>query len=371
MKLVETANYYMNIVIFATVLIVCILGALLYYFVKVRKVAASEERIDYGRFNRISSLEYCKFDDIISDGGKGLGGAGMIVMDSDTFITGIEVVGYNYDHASASERQRTMMNAIAFANIIEQPIQMRQTVEAIDISFNIDQFTKARNSLSRQLVELKSKYAELAMQIEGHREDEKVLSVILNNIESLDKQIVSTTWKIKEADEVIRYEKYLQEASYSTDRINQIMFSYHYNPDEFVEELTKEEIYIKAMTALSSKINIFSQALSGCGCSCRPLSADSLTGLIYRHMHPLSADRVKIGEIIDGNMEDLFITSDSLFDLEKERLGETGYMRFMEKEERSALDEKDEAISGMEDEIYALSEEIDAYDGLYFGSGEE
>ena len=156
-----------------------------------------------------------------------------------------------------------------------------------------------------------------------------------------------------------------------TDRINQIMFSYHYNPDEFVEELSREEIYIKAMTALSSKINIFGQALAGCGCSTRAISAQSLTSLIYRHMHPISADRVKIGDIIDGNMDDLFVTSDSLFDLERERLGETGYRRFMESEENARLDEKDEALQEMEDEIYALSGEIDAYDGLFFGGEEE
>ena len=154
MNIINTVNYYMNIIMVATVLIVAVLAALVFYFVKVRKVTAAEEHVNYDSFDRTSAMEYCKFDDIVSDDGTGLSGAGMIVINDNTFVTGIDVVGYNYSQASAGEQQRTMMGGIAFANIIEEKIQMRQTVEAIDIQFNIDQFLKAKEEEEKKLVEL-------------------------------------------------------------------------------------------------------------------------------------------------------------------------------------------------------------------------
>lgn len=361
MNIINQANYYMNIIIFATVLIVAILAALLYYFVKVKKVTAAEEHINYDAFNRWSIMEYCKFDDIVSDTGDVMTGAGMMVINENTFVTGIDVTGYNYNQAAAGEKQRTMMGGIAFATIIDQRIQMRQSVEAIDIQYNIDLFIAAREKETRRLVELRQQYQDIVLQSDNRKEDPELMDIILENISQLEKKIASCEWRIREADEVIAYEKILQKSSNSTNRINQIMFSFKYNPDEFTEELTREEIWMKAMNALMSKINIYSNALSNCGCSCRALNATQLTALIRRHMHPNTADSVDINEILSTEMETLFVTSNSLLELERERIGEADFLSQLAQAEETLKNESDAAASRIERELNFLEDRADAY----------
>ena len=67
MNIVELINYYMDIILVSTILIGAVFIALVYYLVMVKKVAATEEHIDYSSFNRESTMEYCKFDDIVAD----------------------------------------------------------------------------------------------------------------------------------------------------------------------------------------------------------------------------------------------------------------------------------------------------------------
>lgn len=361
MNILNIVNYYMNIVIFATILIVAILASLAFYFIKVKKVTAAEEHINYDYFDRESSMEYCKFDDIVSDDGTGLSGAGMIVIDGTTFVTGIDVVGYNYFHASAGEQQRTMMNGIAFANIIEEKIQMRQTVEAVDIQFNMDQFIKAKEEETRNLVELNQMYADTLMMAESQKNDMDVMDVLLERMETLQRKIASSEWKIQECEEIIRYEKILQEGANSINRINQVMFSYQYNPDEFTEELTKEEIYVKAMTALKSKIAIYSNSLANCGCSCKPLEALEIVELLRRHMHPNTADMVDVSELINVNLDTFCVSSSSLYDLCRERIGEEAYELMLQQAEQEQEEEILQAESRLESEMEDLESEVNGY----------
>lgn len=368
MKIIDAINYYMNILVVAVVLVVAIIIALMYYFIKVRRIAAAEEKLHYDSFDRRSVMEYIKFDDIISDSsGKGMNGAGMIVIDNMTFVAGIDVVGYNYAHASAAEKQQTMMNAIAFANTIEEPIQMRQTVEAIDIEFNISQFESARAELVREQSELERQYQDLYYQITSRDNDPGVKEVILENAERIEKRINSCKWKIKEADEVIRYEHKLQENTSQNDRVNQIMFSYHYNPSESTEELEPEEIQIKAMTALKTRIGVMSSSVAAIGCVCTPLSAEQLISLLHRHMHPNTADKISVNDVIESDSSMLCITSDSLFELERDRLGEEAFYAQLE----AAAQMYDESIlvseEAREEEIAAMQAEIRAYDEYIMG----
>lgn len=361
MNIINQVNYYMNIIIFATVLIVAVLAALLYYFVKVKKVTAAEEHINYDSFNRWSIMEYCKFDDIVSDTGNAMVGAGMMVINGNTFVTGIDVIGYNYNQAAAGEKQRTMMGGIAFATIIDQRIQMRQSVEAIDIQYNIDLFVEAKEKKTRQLVELRQQYQGIVLQSDDRREDPELMDIILENLSQLEKKIAACEWQIREAEELIAYQKILQKSSNSTNRINQIMFSYKYNPDEFTEELTREEIWMKAMNALMSKINIYSNALCNCGCSCKALSAAHLTELIRRHLHPNTADSTDINELLATEIETLFVTSDSLYELERERIGEADFLSRMADAKDALKMETDTAAGRIEEELNRLEDEADGY----------
>ena len=360
MNIVELINYYMDVILVSTILIGAVLIALVYYLVMVKKVAATEEHIDYGSFNRESTMEYCKFDDIVADTDY-MGGAGMIVINENTFVTGIDVVGYNYSQASAGEKQSTMISAVAFVNIIEQPVQMRQNVEAIDIGSNIEQFVQVREEAIKELTVLTDAYADLILQAESHKDDLDVLDAIADNLEQVSHRIFSTQWKIKEADNIVSYARLLQGHAVNTNRVNQILFSYTYNPNDFTEELSKEEKYFKAMESLKTKIGIYSASLSNCGCACKPLDADMIMSLIYRHNHPNSADVVNVPERVGIEMSTLYVTSQSLYDLEKERIGETAMLAAMENSVHDFDLQLQQAEYGRQVEFSALSNIVNEY----------
>ena len=65
MGTIGTINHYLNIFLVGTVLALLIVGALVIYLLKVKKVMAKEETINYDRFERCSSEEFVKFDNII------------------------------------------------------------------------------------------------------------------------------------------------------------------------------------------------------------------------------------------------------------------------------------------------------------------
>lgn len=326
MSIIAQLSYYMNILIVATILVAVVLGAAAFYLLKVKKLAATEEKIDYNNFNRTSTMDYVKFDDIVSDNtGQFMSGAGMIVTNGKEFTSGIDIAGYNFAYASAAEQQQTIVNSVAATNIIEHPIQVRRTVEAVDVSHNIEQFEEARKNALLEYEELYTRYNELIEQAENMMDEPEVQEVILSNMEEIEVKLHSAKWKAQEADEIVSYEKKIQEKSTNSKKVAQILFTYKYNPDEITEELTEEEIYVKAMQELSSKAQIYSSALAACGCMCRPLTAEKLVALMRRHLHPITADAMPIEEMLDSSISSLFITSDSLMDITGEVVKEKMY----------------------------------------------
>mgnify|MGYP000956790784 FL=1 len=49
-------------------------------------------------------------------------------------------------------------------------------------------------------------------------------------------------------------------------------------------------------------------------------TAEGLADLFYRHMHPVTSDEVSIKELLESDLDSLFVTSDSLLDIIREKL---------------------------------------------------
>lgn len=361
-ELLRVVNHYMSVLTFVTVLAAAVTIAFVYYLLRVRKFAAAEEKVDHSRFVRTSAMEYCKFRDLVSDDlGGTLDGAGMIVYDERTFVAGLSVEGYNFDHAPAGERQATMIAAVSFASILEEPVQMRQTVRAMDVGKNLEELTAVRAQQARILAEKTQEYEDLCLQAELRKDEPEVLEALLAALERLDASIFSVTWKIKEADNLIEYEKKLKESSRQASRRNQILFSYAYNPDEYVEDLSGEEVAKKAMTALRSKMHVYAEALSACGCSAVPLTAREVLDEMHRHFHPVTAEGSDAAQRALAVSEGLFVTSSSLFDLEGERREEEMIRAYEAESERAVLLASQEAAAKREAEEGRLRDEAGSF----------
>lgn len=358
MQLIQTIANYAYLILGSATVLVIMAAVLAYYLLKVRKIAATEERVDYSTFRREDSTEYAKFQDIVSSSDNGRASMGMIVMNDYTFVAGIEVSGYNYYGASVEERESTMVNSIAFFNIVEQPIQMRQTVRAIDLGPNINQTVENAKDIERRLIDRRVQYEEGVNLLDVYIDNNKAFDAVSARLDGLKKEIRSLEWQLSEAKELVAYMEKVSEAGVNMKKINQVMFSYVYNPDEQVEELTREEIYIKAEHELMVKAGTYGGALENCGCSWHVLTSDELVNLMRRHNHPVTVDSLKLSELLNGSYSALYVSSDALMELEKERQGEMEFQKELERLEREQKEKNEWAKKTMELEKKRLMESI-------------
>lgn len=345
MSLVATLTNYMGVILGTLIGLVVIIVAIVFYLLKIKKIATEEEHVDYSHFERRDATEYSKFDDIVSSGGERDNNAmGMITIGQNTFIGGIEVSGFNYHAASAEERERTMINTISFFNIIDCPIQMHQTSKEINISHNIEAEKECAKRLERELIVLGNEYKITADALEEAAEEPEVFNSIETRLKSMLHTIRSKQWQLREAKEMVHYMETVSDAKVNMKKVNQIMYSYSYNSSEDIEELTEAEIKLKAQKELLAKAQIFGGALENCGCTWKPLSADDLTDLLRRHYHPVTADDQRLDELLNSSYTALYVTSDALEQLERERRGDLEYERklnqFKQEQQKRAADLK-------------------------------
>lgn len=334
MKLIETINYYVNTIFSVSIITLILFGAILFYLLKVKKVTAKTEVVDYSTFEREDTLNFVKFENVISEDADDMGNAGIIDLGNNSFVAGISVTGYNYASASVAEKERTMANAIAFANRIISPIQMRQTVKAIDLTHNIAVYEEAKNRAAKEHMTLLDEYNDTVKAADDYIDDPEMYAVYEGKIEDVKKRVMAKEHAVKEADAILRYMTAMTEKkkgdTINAQKINQIMFSYTFNPAEYSETLSQEEIYLKAMDSLSTQAASYGEGLLNCGYTYKRLSAKDLLDLMRKHMQPYSGNEIRIEDIFDSSMFSLFVSSNSLVDLEIERKGEEEYVKQLE-----------------------------------------
>ncbi len=361
MQLINTLNNYMTILLATLIIVGGAIAGIVFYLLKVKKIATTEEHPNYDNFERRDSTEYVKFKDIISSGDESDKNAlGMIAVGDYTFIGGIEVSGYNYHSASAEERQRTMINTIAFFNVVEQPIQMRQTVQAIDLSRNIEDEKEQAARIERELIQCQADYNASVQLLEAYADNEDAFNAVLRRSQKLLHTIRSKQWMLKEAREMTSYMEKVSDVRNNTKKVNQIMFSYIYNPNDDLEELSDAEIILKAQKELLSLAQIYGGALENTGCTWRVLSADDLTNLLRRHYHPTTVDDMRLDELLNSSYQALFVSTDSLEEFEKERRGELAFEAQMQEFENERLRMIDEAKKKYDKSIAETNELLSA-----------
>ncbi|AOZ97834.1 hypothetical protein [Butyrivibrio hungatei] len=346
------SNYGMLIIFTLIVLGICVAGAY-FYFVKIKKVNSAEENVNYSNFIRTDVNEFVKFDDII----QGQSGMGMIAIGNNTFIGGIEVNGYNFSAASASDRERTMHNAIAFFNTIESPIQMCQNVQNIDISQNIQDMRERAQELEIKVINVQTDIKIAVENMKRFASNDELFSKEEKRVEKLIHTMSSLEWQLSEAKEMVHYMEYVSDASFNTKKTNQLIFSYTYNPDEDLEELSDEEILLRAEAELKNLADIYGGSLENTGCTWKVITADGFTDLLRRHFHPITSDEVRLDDLLNSSYKSLYVTTDSIEEIAKEKRGEIEFEREMlELEER--LRENEEAANRKHAKVVEEVEQI-------------
>ena len=324
-------NSFMNLLIAAMVVAILIVGGTAVYFIKIKKVMAKEEKIDHSHFERRNAKDYVNFDNIIACR-TGVSGDefGVVVMPGYVFIAGLDIRGYNFSSASADERHRTMVNSVALFNTIEKPVQFRQTVKAIDISYNVNRQKEVCKKMELRILDIREEYKETCQLADQYVDNPVLYASVEQKLRALQREMKSLEWQQRECYAVLDYLESLEKSTGKSAKINQMIFGYVYNPSDFTTELTEEEIYLKASAELANMAGIYGSALDNCGCRTRLLTGKEMLDLMRRHCHPATSDDVRIEDMFNSSYMGLFISSDSLISLERERIGESRFKKQME-----------------------------------------
>lgn len=357
MNLLNQILYYMNMVGACAILASGIVCGALFYFVKVKKVVARTENINTDSFERKDSVSYVPIKDILYQGS--LDSDGIIAISDTVFVGGLSVRGFDYPSASVEERIDAQVNSTMFFNVVEEPTSFRQSVQSIDLSSNIEEYDEIIKRTATELMGLDADYtATIAAAEEAAEEDPDSFPIYEERLNELRRKISAKNHVLEECKACVSYMQSMSKDSSHTSsggqRSSQILFSYTFNPDMYSQELTKEEIYLKAMEGLQAKARSYMDALAFCHFRATRLSCRDLIGLMRRHIFPLSGEDGRLEELLDSSYTSLFVSCDSLVEAQKEKLGQEEYERRLRSYEEELQEMLERQNAQMLEESYEL-----------------
>ncbi|MCR5719954.1 MAG: hypothetical protein K6F84_05260 [Lachnospiraceae bacterium] len=321
-----------NVIGITAILSMAVAGAILWYFVKVKKVTAKEENINTSSFKRENSLSYVPLKDIIYD--NTLDSDGIIAISDSVFVAGLSVRGFDYSASSAQEKVDAQVNSVSFFNVVEEPTSFRQSVKGIDLSVNIADYEKIEKDIAHKLAELDAEFEETLKISEQYIEFPDEYERYDERLRSLQRSIAAYNHQLKECKALISYMEVLSKSSQSIysagQKTSQIMFSYTFDPAVYSKELSKEEIILKAKEALNMRASSYINALAYCHFRAKRLSARELVQLIRKHNFPLTGEDTDLEELLDSSYGNLFVSSDSLVEAQKEKIAEEEFTKHMD-----------------------------------------
>ena len=258
------------------------------------------------------------------------------------FVGGISVRGFDYPSASMDEQIAAQVNSVSFFNVVEKPTSFRQSIRAVDLTVNEEEYHRTRERLKEELLSLKVEQAETLESSEAFIEEEESYGYYQYRLKELARQIRAKEHMIEECSVLLRYMDALGSdaarggGNRVGQRTNQIMFSYTYNEDEFTQPLSKEEVYVKAMDELGRIALSYGEALAACHFRSKRLSARELIGFMRKHTSPITGESINLDELLDSSYTSLFVSSDSLVEKIKERIGEGIYELQVKEQETAA-----------------------------------
>lgn len=327
---------FIDIIIWGIFIIFLIVGGGGFYLIKVKKLsisAAKPEIIDYSKVKKEDSIEYVKFDDIISAESCEIGNSkkGVIVTDGGSrFVAGITVEGFDYDSASRAEQSQCINAMQSFINIINGPITFRQTTKKVDHSKKISECMKVKNDYIMQLAEAAAEYEDTLVAAKNYIDDNEAFESFDNTLSGLQKKISVLEMKRDETERMLEFLN-MQTNYGETDRQQSYIFEWKFSKLDLAVELNQEEIYKKAISELHTIGNNMISSLSGTNANARRMTANELMDAFRRHNQPLSGEEYAFEEVYETEVDTLYITSNSYEEKIKEIEAEQELKELIEK----------------------------------------
>ncbi len=322
-EIIEWINRIGGSLIFAGIL-GCVAA---FYFLRVKKIAAKEEHVNTANFRRMDAVDYVPIKDVLYK--NGLDTEGIIAISDTLFVGGLSVRGFDYPSASNRERVDAQVNSQAFFNVVEDAITFRQSVKGIDLSANVEEYENIVKNLAKQLMSLDADYQSTITAAEAAAQDDPdSFAFYEEHVQELQRRITSVNHQIDECRALIGYMQAMMKDSGKQgggQKSSQILFSYQFDPSQYSQELSREQIYVKAQEALAAKACTYADALAFCHFRATRLTCRELILLIRKHNCPLSGEDSRLEELLNSSYSSLFVSSDSLVEAQKEWIGEEEY----------------------------------------------
>lgn len=218
---------------------------------------------------------------------------GIIRLDGeDRFIASINCKGFDFFTSSEEEIFETQKAYYGFINTIQSPITMRIDSSAVDLTSQINNFKRIRQERLEerdlkcsQFIEYRNAYNASADGNERNRYEEVLME--------LSRQIDVCTKKVAHLDSLINYETRLSGRNAEPLQEERYIIDWEFNPKDFPENITEEEIFEKAKKTLNNRVAQMKHALSAANVKCRRDDDRDLFVLAYRHFHPFGGDLYK------------------------------------------------------------------------------
>lgn len=333
MSLINTLSYYIHMIGAVVLITLVVVVGILYYLVKVRKVTASVEKLDTSTFRREDSIHYVPFDDVITKDGS-VNTEGMIVFGDTYFVGGISVRGFDYPAASVDERIDAKVYSVQFFNVVEKPTSFRQSVKRVDLSENISYHKEIEKRLAKEHMGYDAEYKETLIAAEDYMDQPDIYADYEKRLRKLQRILFAKKHQLEEVQAEIGYMESMSGDVSSADgalgqKASQILFSYSYNPSEYSRELSKEEIYAEAMKKLSAMATSYGEALAAAHFRSKRLTGGEIINLMRKHTAPITGENFSMNELMDSSYTHLFVSSDSLVEECKKKIGEEKYNKQM------------------------------------------
>lgn len=282
---------------------------------KRRRARVSFETTNPG-LDRLDSKDYVQIDDVVD---------GMYVCDGGyRFIAIIKAYGNDFYSAHEGEKLGTFHGYCSFLQTIKTPITYRQYYKLSDLDYTKEKYKKAYDSVVSELYNAVEDFKELQKQVDDLLRSGAVIDErIVKHVRKMKKNIRALEFRKVHLQDQIEYAEILSGEGAVPVREETYVVDWVYNPDDYAYDLSKEEIYQKALVNLRTKTDTMLHALNQGNVYGRRLTTEEMIETYRIHNNPVTGERFKMKHILNSSFfEDIVAGPDPQLELNEKAVEE-------------------------------------------------
>lgn len=294
----ELSNMIMIGLVIFSILAVIIMAVLIIMKMNNKAGGIYEEGNDYSLLKRMDSEDYLKFDDIkdrmiICDGGY-------------RFVAAVRGYGFDFYRSPAEVQAAVMQNFIGFINTITTPTMYRQHSKAIDVEHTMGLYEEAYRKKEMELFEIAEDIRNITLSRSERVYTDEEKTLFEDRLEELNRAKKAKEWQKDHLRDQMAKLRQSSGEHVDPERVQCWIFEWSYNPMDFTMDLTKEQIYEKAVRELEGMANAKIHALQNCRVRAVRCSTEDLIEMTRRYSSPVTANCFRMRDVLKSSFFDDF-----------------------------------------------------------------